>query len=364
MSANHTTKKPNRKTSGPGEDGRRANRKRLLTLAVILIAAAGILFAHKGDEIQNRIQSKGIHAEAGVAKAGYKSGGLSPRNLSDKSIRKTVPNYSGQPYRELNGGKPEFRKSEISKKAYERLGDLDRLGRCTGTLACLGREIMPKDGQQRGSISEIHPTGWHSVQYRSVSGGSLYNRCHLIGWQLTGNDAVARNLITGTRYMNVEGMEPFESKVAEYLRSTGNHVMYRVTPVFRGDEAVARGVHMEALSVEDGGRGISFNVYCYNVQPKIKIDYATGESKSTISGDKSGYRTRKNGRTYSAKKLQKHTVKKGQGTKYIVNTNTGKFHYPSCYSVKQMSERNTVTTKESRKQLIAEGYSPCGNCHP
>ena len=223
---------------------------------------------------------------------------------------------------------------------------------------------MPKDGQQRGSISEIHPTGWHSVQYRSVSGGSLYNRCHLIGWQLTGNDAVARNLITGTRYMNVEGMEPFESKVAEYLRSTGNHVMYRVTPVFRGDEAVARGVHMEALSVEDGGRGISFNVYCYNVQPKIKIDYATGESKSTISGDKSGYRTRKNGTTYSSKKLQKHTVKKGQGTKYIVNTNTGKFHYPSCYSVKQMSERNTVTTKESRKQLIAEGYSPCGNCHP
>lgn len=201
-------------------------------------------------------------------------------NLSDKSIKEKIPAYSKNPYYDINSGIPVFSKEETKTHAYEKLGDLDQLGRCTGTLACLGREAMPKDGTERGNISEIHPTGWHSIKYSNVSGGYLYNRCHLIGWQLTGNDAIARNLITGTRYMNVEGMEPFENEVAAYLRKTGNHVMYRVTPVFKGDDLLARGVHMEAYSVEDKGNGISFNVFCYNVQPGIKISYSDGSSRT------------------------------------------------------------------------------------
>lgn len=337
------------------------NRKKIISVAaaILLVAAIALTAGDQIPALSDLLSGNSVKTSMSLSKDS-----LPAKNLSDTSIRETIPAYSGEPTCEINNGKPEFKKSEIKTKAYERLGDLDSQGRCTEALACLGKEIMPGRNQERGSISEVHPTGWHSVQYKSVSGGSLYNRCHLIGWQLTGNDAVERNLMTGTRYMNVEGMEPFESKVAEYLRSTGNHVMYRVTPVFKGDEELARGVHMEAMSVEDGGRGISFNIYCYNVQPKIQLDYKTGESKSTISGDANGYRTRKNGKTYSTKPLKSASGKKNTGTKYIVNTNTRKFHNPSCYSVQRMSESNTWRTNESRDKLISEGYEPCGNCHP
>lgn len=337
------------------------NRKKIIsiTAAIILAAAIALIGGDRIPALSDLLSGNSVKASMSLSKDS-----LPAKNLSDKSIRETIPAYSGEPTCEINNGKPKFKKSEIKTKAYERLGDLDSQGRCTEALACLGKEIMPGRNQERGSISEIHPTGWHSVQYKSVSGGSLYNRCHLIGWQLTGNDAVDRNLMTGTRYMNVEGMEPFESEVAEYLRSTGNHVMYRVTPVFKGDEELARGVHMEAMSVEDGGSGISFNIYCYNVQPKIQLNYKTGESKSTISGDANGYRTQRNGRAYSTKPVKSTSGQKSNGTKYIVNTNTRKFHKPDCYSVKKMSESNTWKTNESRDKLISGGYEPCGNCHP
>lgn len=339
--------------------------KKLMSAVVafaVIVGAGVVVSSQTGGDLSN------LHLTTSVSSAAEsQNGSLKAKNLSDKSIQETIPKYSDSPFCNINKGKPVFSKSEITTKAYQQLGDLDSLGRCTGTLACLGKEIMPSESQERGSISEIHPTGWHSVQYKSVSGGSLYNRCHLIGWQLTGNDAIARNLITGTRYMNVQGMEPFESQVAEYLRSSGNHVMYRVTPAFKGSELVARGVHMEAYSVEDQGKGISFNIYCYNVQPNITIDYATGESKSTISGDKTGYSTSKNGKTYTTKKIKgSTTVSKGKGVKtgYVVNTNTGKFHYSTCSSVKMMSDANTLRTNESRKKLIQEGYEPCKRCNP
>lgn len=313
-------------------------------------------------------------------------GSLEPENLTDTSIKKSIPAYSDSPYVVLNNNEPDFSRSEISTKAYERLGDLDRFGRCTGALACLGAEIMPSESQERGSISEIHPTGWQSVQYKSVSGGSLYNRCHLIGWQLTGNDAVDRNLITGTRYMNEDGMEPFECRVAEYLRRsrTGNHVMYRVTPVFKGRELVARGVHMEAWSVEDEGAGISFNVYCYNVQPNIIINYKNGDNESTIEDDRI---TDSSGWNSSSKVKRKSNSSgtfdsssangssnasdtsgtlsgKNSSTTYVLNTNTMKFHYPSCESVQDMSSRNRENTTKSRSELISDGYEPCGRCRP
>ena len=186
-----------------------------------------------------------------------------------------LPPYSGEPYISVCGGDPDFSEDEITSVSFEYYSELDALGRCGVCIASVGQDIMPTE--KRGSIGQVKPTGWHTVKYDFVDGKYLYNRCHLIGFQLTGENANKRNLITGTRYLNVEGMLPFENMVADYVKETGNHVMYRVTPIFVGDELLARGVHIEAESVEDGGDGIMFNVFCYNVQPDVVLDYATGE---------------------------------------------------------------------------------------
>lgn len=186
-----------------------------------------------------------------------------------------LPPYSGEPYISVCGGDPDFSEDEITSVSFEYYSELDALGRCGVCIASVGQDIMPTE--KRGSIGQVKPTGWHTVKYDFVDGKYLYNRCHLIGFQLTGENANKRNLITGTRYLNVEGMLPFENMVADYVKETENHVMYRVTPIFVGDELLARGVHIEAESVEDGGDGIMFNVFCYNVQPGVVLDYATGE---------------------------------------------------------------------------------------
>ena len=194
-----------------------------------------------------------------------------------KSIFEKYPEYDGKPYAVINGGVPYFNENEKSAGFhYEYYGELDEYGRCTQASACLSRETMPID--DRADISEIRPTGWHSIAIDSIEGGYLYNRCHLIGYQLSGENANEKNLITGTRYMNVEGMQPFENKVADYIKETGKRVRYRVTPVFRKDELLARGVYIEAYSVDDAGEGICFCVFVYNVQPGVKINYKTGES--------------------------------------------------------------------------------------
>ncbi len=181
-----------------------------------------------------------------------------------------------EPYCEINGGVPYFSESELTTNDYESYGPLDALGRCTSAAACVGVSLMPTE--ERGNIGMIKPSGWHTVKYDCVSGKYLYNRCHLIGYQLTGEGANEKNLITGTRYMNVRGMLPFENMVADYVKETNCHVMYRATPIFVGEELLCRGVLLEAYSVEDKGEGICFNVFVYNVQPSIVIDYATGDS--------------------------------------------------------------------------------------
>ena len=186
-----------------------------------------------------------------------------------------VEEYADKPYVEMNGNKPEF--DELSTKVFEEYSELDGLGRCGVAYACVGLEIMPTE--ERGAIGQVKPTGWHTIKYDIVDGKYLYNRCHLLGYQLTGENANTQNLITGTRYLNVEGMLPFENMVAEYVEETGNHVMYRVTPHFEGTNLLASGVQMEAYSVEDDGKGVCFNVYVYNAQPGIEINYATGDSK-------------------------------------------------------------------------------------
>ena len=187
-----------------------------------------------------------------------------------------IPAYDGTPYTAVNGNVPGFTEEELTTEAFELYSELDSLGRCGVAYANICQELMPTE--KREDIGRIKPTGWQSVQYGNVDGRSLYNRCHLIGFQLAGENANEKNLITGTRYMNVDGMLPFENLVADYVKETGNHVLYRVTPIFEGTELVARGVQMEAMSVEDGGEGVYFNVYAYNVQPGIGIDYATGDN--------------------------------------------------------------------------------------
>lgn len=187
-----------------------------------------------------------------------------------------IPEYSGNPYVVLNANQPEFSESDMTTTSYEYYSELDSLGRCGVTTACIGQDLMPTG--ERESISSVKPSGWVNNPYDFVDGEYVYNRCHLIGFQLTGENANRNNLITGTRYMNVQGMLPFENMVADYIDETGNHVLYRVTPIFDGEDLVARGVQMEAWSVEDEGDGICFNVYCYNVQPGVVIDYATGEN--------------------------------------------------------------------------------------
>ncbi len=187
-----------------------------------------------------------------------------------------IPAYSGEPYVVIADNVPDFTDEEKQMSGFEDYAPLDDLGRCGVAFASIDESTMPNE--ERGSISSVKPSGWHSVKYKGISGGSLYNRCHLIGWQLAGENANELNLITGTRYMNVDGMLPFENMVADYVKETGNHVLYRVTPIYDGDDLVARGVQMEAYSVEDEGEGIMFHVYCYNVQPGIEIDYATGDS--------------------------------------------------------------------------------------
>ncbi len=188
----------------------------------------------------------------------------------------SIPVYAGSPYVVINNNVPSFTKEELTTKSYEYYSELDLLGRCGTTLACISRDLMP--AEERGPIGMVKPTGWKLKKYDIVDGKYIFNRCHLIGYQLTGENANVKNLITGTRYMNVEGMLPFENEVAEYIRKTGNHVMYRVIPIFEGNNLVASGVSMEAYSVEDRGLGVCFHVYVYNVQPGIEIDYATGDN--------------------------------------------------------------------------------------
>ncbi|HIZ74373.1 MAG TPA: DNA/RNA non-specific endonuclease [Candidatus Mediterraneibacter stercoravium] len=254
-----------------------------------------------------------------------------------------VPEYSGEPYVEINENQPEFTEEEITTEAFEAYSELDALGRCGEAEACIGEEIMPTE--ERGSISEVKPTGWKNEKYDNIDGEYLYNRCHLIGYQLSGENANAENLITGTRYMNTEGMLPFEDMVADYVHETENHVMYRVTPVFEGEDLVASGVQMEAESVEDDGKGVCFNVYVYNVQPDITIDYTTGDNWETTEEE----------RNLNGQKEEQT---------YVLNKNTHKFHRPDCSGAADIKEKNREEFTGTREEVITRGYKPCTKCKP
>jgi DNA-entry nuclease len=292
-----------------------------------------------------------------------------------------IPAYSGEAYVTLSDNIPGFSDDELTTEAFEAYSELDRLGRCGVAYANICTELMPTE--ERGSIGQVKPSGWHTVRYDGlVDGNYLYNRCHLIGYQLAGENANEKNLITGTRYLNITGMLPFEDQVADYVHQTDHHVLYRVTPIFDGDDLVAQGVEMEALSVEDGGEGVSFHVLVYNVQPGVTIDYATGDSwlddeaasnevtasaevteaVAAASPDVTETPDEADAPAESDASVETTTTT-GQST-YVLNTRSMRFHYPSCSGVATMSENNKSSYTGSREDLIAQGYTPCGQCQP
>lgn len=265
-----------------------------------------------------------------------------------------VPEFKGESYVVVNDNKPEFEESDFTTESFENYSELDSLGRCGVAEANIGKDLMPV--KERESISPVKPSGWQTAKYDCVEGKYLYNRCHLIGYQLSGENANKKNLVTGTRYMNVEGMLPFENEVADYVKKTDNHVLYRVTPVYEGDNLVASGVQMEAWSVEDEGKGVCFNIYAYNNQPGVEIDYTTG--KSRLAEEKAPEEKPEE----SSNKTSGQAA--GETGQYICNTNTRKFHNPDCSSAKDTRGKNRKKTEETREQLLQQGYEPCGRCHP
>ena len=293
-----------------------------------------------------------------------------------------IPVYDGTPYIQLEKNIPDFTEDEKKNtEAFETYSELDLLGRCGQAYANICPELQPTE--ERGVIGNVRPSGWHTVKYNDlIDGNYLYNRCHLIAYCLAGENANEMNLITGTRYLNTEGMLPFEEMVNDYVDKTGNHVLYRVTPQYEGDNLVASGVEMEGWSVEDAGTGICFHVYCYNVQPGIEINYADGTSWETASDN------RKNAQKTESVGQESGCTGQGTGLEnditteqleiadddsdcrnktaqtYILNTNTKKIHRPTCSSVSQMKESNKQTYEGTVEELENMGYAPCKKCNP
>ena len=316
-------------------------KRKSLILSLIAVILIFVTVACGRSEGQNTTTTKAKETST-ASYAGSVSVSGDTTEKTESFDLDSIPPFSGEGYVVINDNKPDFKDSDLVTNSYESYGALDKLGRCTSCIACVGKDLMPTG--QRDSISAVKPTGWQTQKYSFVDGGSLYNRCHLIAYQLTGESANKKNLITGTRFMNVQ-MIPFENKAADYVKATGKHVLYRVTPIFKDNELVARGVQMEAMSVEDKGKSVCFNVYCYNNQPRIEIDYMTGKSKEVAA------------QSTSDKKEQE------QGS-YVLNTKGKKFHKPDCDSVKQMSDKNKKYFNGSRDELINNGYKPCGACQP
>lgn len=312
--------------------------KALILAAAMLVSMTGCSTNDKKEENMKASTTVELQNEP-------QKGSMSTVTLAD------IPAYAGEPYVVINDNNPFFTKEEIAKAttSWEEYGDMDELGRCSMCWASVGKDIMPTG--ERGSIGSVKPTGWHTVKYDFVNGKYLYNRSHLIGWQLTGENANEKNLVTGTRSFNVDGMLPFENMVADYVREDDEHVLYRVTPMFDGDDLVCRGVLMEAISVEDNGDSILFNVFVYNVQPGVKIDYATGESSLDT------------GQTTETGDSDSETASDVDAT-YVINTSSMKFHKEDCSSISSMNQANKKVVASTRDELISEGYSPCGICKP
>ena len=326
--------------------------KRAKYLALILAFCLSLAGLTACDSSTTASDGAGVSAQTEASASGAEAAATSgeaenlPAQTLDVFDPAQVPSYTGSAFTIVHDNVPYFTQDDLTTNDFESYSPLDGYGRCGVAFACVGQSLMPTE--ERGSIGQVQPSGWHTVRYDIVDGKYLYNRCHLIGYQLSGENANAQNLITGTRYLNMEGMLPFENMVADYVKETAGHVLYRVTPVFNGADLVANGVLMEGYSVEDAGAGICFCVYAYNVQPGITIDYASGESWETTAAEHAAS---------SAQPVAEETPQT-----YVLNNNSKKFHDPSCSSVTSMKAPEEVTT--TRQALIDQGYSPCGNCKP
>ena len=256
-----------------------------------------------------------------------------------------LPEFRGKNYAELNNNVPSFTDDELKAalESYEKYGELDKYGRCTAAVASLSKDTMPAEEEDRGDISEIHPSGWRRNQG--------WERMHLIAWNLSAENANKKNLVTGTHYCNYDGMRPLEIKVADYILDTGNHVLYRVTPVYKGKDLIPYGIQMEAQSIEDEGRGIKFNVFVFNVTPGKNIDYVSGVVTDAATGEMEE----------GTEIVEERTV---EPREYVVNKRSMVFHYPSCEGAKQASSYNKETVTATRQELIDQGYEPCSRCEP
>lgn len=322
----------------------------LVVLSLVLLGVVSFCLSSSGQKWMDAV-AQGIDdilTEQDMGDTGDPDNPVSSANTTKPTISaktgeellRELPEYSGEPAVVVNDNEPFFMESEMVTEAFEYYSPLDELGRCGVAYANICIEVMPTE--DRGSISSVKPTGWHTTKYDVISGKYLYHRCHLIGYQLAGENANKLNLITGTGYMNVTGMLPYENQIADYVKKTENHVIYRVTPIFDKENLVAHGVLMEAKSVEDDGEGVMFCVFCYNVQPGIKIDYASGESSLADEEDTSST----------------------DDITYVLNTKTKKFHLPSCSLAKKLTDSNKEEVTWSRKKCIDEGYEACGTCKP
>ncbi len=318
-------------------------KQKIKRLGVLLICVFLILSGCKTDLTQASSSSSTVSGTTAQTPSGDASQATLPE--AEPQPQWEIPPYTGAPYTEIHNNIPFFTDDEITDQSFETYSPLDELGRCGVAFACVGQDLMPTE--DRGSIGQVKPSGWHLVKYDCIDGKYLYNRCHLIGYQLTAENANERNLITGTRYLNIEGMLPFENQVADYVQQTGNHVLYRATPIFEGENLLASGVLIEGYSVEDSGTGICFCVYAYNVQPGVQIDYATGESALI-------------GEAITEPSEQTST----EAPDYVLNNNTRKFHRPSCSSIEDIKASNREDYIGSREALIEKGYVPCKRCRP
>ena len=319
----------------------------LIVVATVLTSACSLPPTPEPRTTQAETDGQAV-AESQDQSTDSSSASQSSETISPDSI----PTYSGQPYVTINNNIPDFTDADMQTTSYEDYSNLDSLGRCGVANAIVGIDLMPTE--ERGPIGQVKPSGWHTIKYEGVDGNYLYNRCHLIGYQLSGENANEKNLITGTRYLNVTGMLPFEDEVADYVKQNNAHVRYRVTPIFEGDNLVASGVQMEAKSVEDNGAGVCYNVYVYNVQPGVIIDYNTGDSRKATDEELAA----QTASTVSGQRSQE-TEKT-----YVLNTNTMKYHTPDCSSVTDIKENNLKEFTGNAAELQQQGYEPCGRCHP
>ena len=341
----------------------KSRRSPALALLLVLLIAAAFFFMSDVSFVKNARDSL-------LLKLGYETvdsetedtennnGTSKPAewNEASKLDVSSLPEYNGQHYVKVNGNVPDF-PDDVYERAglvkdgdkwktkgnllgtidsnkltpYEYYGSLDSLGRCTVAYGCLGEETMPQEGQERGDISSVHPSGWAKAQN--------WERCHLIAWALSAENANPSNLITGTHYLNYDGMRPLEEEAEHYIWNTGDHVLYMAKPWFVGDELVARGVQLTAMSLEDGGEGISFNVYCFNVTPNAEIDYKTGVVTTKEQASQ-------------------------EARLYVINKRSKVFHYPTCEGAQSMSPYNREEVTATRVELTSHGYTPCGYCEP